>query len=83
MEYQDSEVYREEYEDNKNWLTVIENEDGSADYTFDMTEDERQALMRFAIIESLKRGIEEGNKLAVKEDSRQLDLFEGENENEA
>lgn len=62
---------------------IRENEDGSADYTFDMTEDERQALMRFAIIESLKRGIEEGNKLAVKEDSRQLDLFEGENENEA
>lgn len=62
---------------------IRENEDGSADYTFDMTEDERQALMRFAIIESLKRGIEEGNKLAVKEDSRQLDLFEGENKNEA
>jgi hypothetical protein len=62
---------------------IRENEDGSADYTFDMTEAERQALMRFAIIESLKRGIEEGKKLAVKEDSRQLDLFEGENENEA
>ncbi len=62
---------------------IRENEDGSADYTFDMTEDERQALMRFAIIESLKRGIEEGKKLAVKEDSRQLDLFKGENENEA
>lgn len=62
---------------------IRENEDGSADYTFDMTEDERQALMRFAIIESLKRGIEEGKKLAVKEDSRQFDLFKGENENEA
>lgn len=62
---------------------IRENEDGSADYTFDMTEAERQALMRFAIIESLKRGIEEGKKLAVKEDSRQLDLFKGENENEA
>lgn len=62
---------------------IRENEDGSADYTFDMTEAERKALMRFAIIESLKRGIEEGKKLAVKEDSRQLDLFEGENENEA
>ena len=58
---------------------IKENADGSADFTFDMTEDERQALMRFAIIESLKRSIEEGMKLAVKEESRQLDLFEGEN----
>lgn len=61
---------------------IRENEDGSADYTFDMTDEERQALMRWAIIEGLKRGIEEGNKLAVKEDSRQLDLFEGEDKNE-
>lgn len=62
---------------------IREHEDGSADYTFDMTEDERQALMRFAIIESLKRGIEEGKKLAIREDSAQLELFEGETPNAA
>jgi len=67
---------------------IRENEDGSADYTFDMTDEERQALMRFAIIESLKRGIEEGKRLAVKgeimpQDNTQMDLFEGENKNEA
>lgn len=62
---------------------IREHEDGSADYTFDMTEDERQALMRFAIIESLKRGIEEGKKLAIREDSTQLELFEGETPNAA
>lgn len=67
---------------------IRENEDGSADYTFDMTDEERQALMRWAIIEALKRGIEEGKKLAVKgevmpQDDAQMDLFEGENKNES
>lgn len=67
---------------------IRENEDGSADYTFDMTDEERQSLMRWAIIEALKRGIEEGKKLAVKgevmpQDDAQTDLFEGENKNEA
>jgi hypothetical protein len=46
---------------------IRENEDGSADYTFEMTDEERQSLMRWAIIEALKRGIEEGKKLKVKE----------------
>ena len=60
---------------------IRENKDGSADYTFNMTDDERQALLRFAIIEALKRGIEEGRQLAVMADADQLvlDLFEGEN----
>lgn len=67
---------------------IRENEDGSADYTFDMTDEERQALMRWAIIEALKRGIEEGKKLAVKgevmpQDDAQMDLFEGENKDES
>ena len=67
---------------------IRENEDGSADYTFDMSDEERQALMRWAIIEALKRGIEEGKKLAVKgevmpQDDAQMDLFEGENKNES
>ncbi len=67
---------------------IRENEDGSADYTFDMTDEERQALMRWAIIEGLKRGIEEGKRLAVKgevmpQDDTQTDLSEGENKNES
>jgi hypothetical protein len=41
---------------------VKEYEDGSATYTFDMSDEERDSLMRFAIIEALKKGIEEGNK---------------------
>lgn len=39
-----------------------ENEDGSADYTFDLTAEEQASLMRFAIIEALKRAIEEGKQ---------------------
>ena len=46
---------------------IRENGDGSADYSFDMTDEERQALMRWAIIEALKRGVEEGKKLQAKE----------------
>lgn len=61
---------------------IRENEDGSADYSFDMTDEERQALMRWAIIEALKRGIEEGKKLAVKGEVMP-DLFEGENKDES
>lgn len=57
---------------------IKENADGSADYTFDMTSEERDSLLRFAIIEALKRGIEEGKRLAVKSDDTQPDLFEGE-----
>ena len=41
---------------------VKEYEDGSATYTFDMSDEERDSLMRFAIIEALKKGIEEGMK---------------------
>ena len=41
---------------------VKENPDGSADYTFDLSEEERSSLLRWAIIEAIKRGIEEGKK---------------------
>jgi hypothetical protein len=46
---------------------IKENEDGSADYSFDLTAEEQGALIRFAIIESLKRVIEEGNKYVPSE----------------
>jgi hypothetical protein len=42
---------------------VEEHADGSATYTIcDITKEEHDSLMRFAIIEALKKGIEEGNK---------------------
>ena len=48
---------------------IRENEDGSADFSFTLNEWEREALIRFAIIEGLKNGIKEGMKYAVSKDS--------------
>lgn len=39
-----------------------ENEDGSADYFLKLNESEQADLIRFAFIEMLRRGIEEGKK---------------------
>ena len=39
-----------------------EHEDGSATYTFDMSDDERDSLLRLGIITALERGIEEAKK---------------------
>lgn len=44
-----------------------ENEDGSADYTFDLTAEEQGMLIRWAIIEALKRAIEEGKQYVPSE----------------
>lgn len=41
---------------------VKENEDGSADYQVHMSHEEQAQLFRFAFIEMLKRGIEEGKQ---------------------
>jgi hypothetical protein len=44
-------------------LTLLkENDDGSASYKFDMTDDERLQLLNLGIITALKQGIEEGKK---------------------
>lgn len=43
-------------------ILVKENEDGSADYTMNLSHEEQADLLRFAFIELLKRGIEEGKK---------------------
>jgi hypothetical protein len=40
-----------------------ENEDGSACYSFDLTEEERNQLLCYGILEALKNGIREGEKL--------------------
>ena len=44
-----------------------ENEDGSADYSFDLTAEEQGMLIRWAIIEALKRAIEEGKQYVPSE----------------
>lgn len=44
-----------------------ENEDGSACYSFDLTEQERNDLLRYGILEALKAGIREGEKLTCEE----------------
>ena len=54
---------------------IKENEDGSASYSFDMTREETEALIRFGILEALKAAIREGDKLKV--DGNELPL-EGE-----
>jgi hypothetical protein len=41
-----------------------EHEDGSATYIFDMTDDERNSLLRLGIITALERGIEASKKYA-------------------
>lgn len=47
-------------------VTLIrENEDGSADYQFDLTNEERESLLSFGILEAIKAGIREGEKLTV------------------
>ena len=40
-----------------------ENEDGSACYSFDLTEEERNQLLSYGILEALKNSIREGEKL--------------------
>ena len=40
-----------------------ENEDGSADFVFDLTKEEQDALVRYGILEALKAAIKEGEKL--------------------
>lgn len=37
-----------------------ENEDGSADFSFDLTDKEKEALLCLGILTGIKRGIEEG-----------------------
>lgn len=43
-------------------ILVKENEDGSADYTMNLSHEEQADFLRFAFIELLKRGIKEGMK---------------------
>ncbi len=40
-----------------------ENDDGSACYSFDLTEQERELLLAYGIMEAIKASIREGEKL--------------------
>lgn len=40
-----------------------ENSDGSADFKFDLTAQEMEELVKFGILEAIKRAIKEGEKL--------------------
>lgn len=54
---------------------IKENEDGSASYSFDLTDEEAESLLRHGILEAIKAGIREGDKLKV---SGNVLLLEGE-----
>jgi len=45
-----------------NAILLKEHEDGSATYSFDLTIEERELLINFALITALKNGIKEGSK---------------------
>jgi hypothetical protein len=47
---------------------IKENEDGSASYSFDLTESEASSLLRYGILEAIKAGIREGDLLKVEGD---------------
>jgi hypothetical protein len=47
---------------------IKENDDGSANFSFDLTPEEVESLVRYGILEALKAGIREGDKLKVDQD---------------
>jgi len=59
---------------------IRENEDGSADYTFDMTDEERDGLLLFALrtalVEAVKKGLEWQAPSPTEEEMKQMELFD-------
>lgn len=50
-------------------VTLIkENDDGSANYSFDLTKEEEQSLIRMGILAALKEAIRLGDELKVVEE---------------
>lgn len=47
---------------------IKDNEDGTASFSFDLTPEEAESLVRYGILEALKAGIREGDKLKVDQD---------------
>lgn len=52
---------------------IRENPDGSADYSFDMSTEEKEALLCLGILTGLKRGIEEGKKYMTERQSQEAE----------
>lgn len=44
---------------------IKDNDDGSANFTFDLTSEEAESLLCLGILEALKAGLREGEKLKV------------------
>ena len=44
---------------------IKDNDDGTVSYSFDLTEEEAESLLRHGILEAIKAGIREGDKLKV------------------
>jgi hypothetical protein len=44
---------------------IKEHSDGSATYQFDLTDSEAQSLLSFGILEAIKAGIREGDRLTI------------------
>jgi hypothetical protein len=47
---------------------IKEHEDGSATFQFDLTNEEAKALLTFGILEAIKAGLREGERLTVEGD---------------
>ena len=47
---------------------IKEHEDGSATFQFDLTKDEANALLTYGILEAIKAGLREGERLTVEGD---------------
>ena len=47
---------------------IKEHENGDATYQFDLTPEEAQALLSFGILEAIKAGLREGERLTVEGD---------------
>jgi hypothetical protein len=44
---------------------IKDNDDGSTSFSFDLTSEEAESLLRCGILEAIKAGIREGDKLKV------------------
>lgn len=51
-----------------NVLLIKEHSNGDATYQFDLTKDEANALLTFGILEAIKAGLREGERLTVEGD---------------
>jgi hypothetical protein len=52
---------------------IRENPDGSADFSFDLSDKEKEALLCLGILTGIKRGIEEGLKYVAPPAEEQTD----------